>query len=78
MSHYITEPHNITETGLTLLQINPLRAADLRQESSYFGWLFWRHPDGQWVTERKLDKREIEEAYEQAADMSVLNAGRMP
>ncbi len=71
---YITEPRNVTETGLTLLQINPERAADLRQESSYFGWLFYRHSDGQWVTLRKLEKTEIEEAYDQADDMQVLDA----
>lgn len=74
MSPYITEPHNITETGLTLLQINPDRAADLRKDSRFFGWLFWRHPDCQWVTERKLESAEIEEAYDQASDMAVLDA----
>lgn len=77
MSRYIQEPRNITETGLTLLQINPDLAADLRQESSYFGWLFWHHPDGQWVTSRKLSPAEIEEAYEQSADMNVLDAGQV-
>jgi hypothetical protein len=74
MSRYTQEPRNVTAEGLTLLQINPERAAELRQESQWFGWLFYRHPDGQWVSLRKLDSREIEEAYEQSADMNVLDA----
>ena len=71
---YEQEPRNVTETGLTLLQINPDLAAMLNPESQYYGWLFWHHPDGQWVTKRKLSADEISEANDQAADMMVLNA----
>lgn len=74
MTRYIHEPFNITDTGLTLLQINPERAADLRKDSRYFGWLFYRHPDGQWVTLRKLSAAEIDEAQDQASDMNALDA----
>ena len=56
-----------------MLQINPERAAELRRKSQFFGWLFWRHPDGQWVTLRKLDPSEIQEAYDQSEDMMVLD-----
>jgi hypothetical protein len=74
MAKYITEPRNITETGLTLLQINPDRAADLQEGSQFYGWLFWHHPDGQWVSERKLTPRELTDAFDQASDMRVLDA----
>ncbi len=72
---YINEPFNVTETGLTLLQINPEIAAELRSDNRYYGWLFYRHTDGQWVTLRKLSPDEISEANDQAEDMQVLDAG---
>jgi len=75
MATYVQYPHNELPNGLTLLQINPDRAADLRKESSYFGWLFYRGSEvDQWVTLRKLSSREICEAYDQASDMNVLDA----
>lgn len=77
MTEYYQEPRNVLPNGLTLLQINPDCAADLRQGSSYFGWLFTRGPEvDQWVTARKLTQREIEDAYDQAADMRVLRIVR--
>lgn len=77
MTEYYTEPRNVLPNGLTLLQINPDCAADLRPESSYFGWLFTRGPEvDQWVTSRQLSSREIEDAYDQAADMQVLRIVR--
>jgi len=36
------------------------------------GWLYTRGADGQWVTLRQLSAAEIETAYDQAADMAVL------
>lgn len=72
---YLDEVRNVLPNGLTLLQVNPDAAADLRQESNYFGWLFNRGPEiDQWVTTRKLSAGEIEEAYDQASDMRVLDA----
>lgn len=78
MSEYYQDPQNVLSNGLTLLQINPDCAADLRQESQYFGWLFTRGPEvNQWVTMRKLSAREIEDAYDQAATMMVLRIVRV-
>jgi hypothetical protein len=74
MPRYVNEPFNTLPNGLTLVQINPERAVDLNKESQFCGWLFWHHPDGQWVTERKLSTREIEDAYDQSSDMRVLDA----
>jgi hypothetical protein len=76
MGKYITEPRNVLPNGLTLLQVNPDLAADLVAESKTFGWLFYRgwEPE-QWVTLRKLLPRELEDAYDQSADMRVLDAG---
>lgn len=76
-SGYVFEPSNITETGLTLLQINPKCAADLRKDSSYFGWLFFQHPDGHWVTLRSLNNEEIDEAQDQASNNMVLDLHRV-
>ena len=58
--------------GLTLLQKNPDCAARLDPGAKDHGWLYLKHPDGQWVTLRKLSDAEIEAAYDQSADMVVL------
>lgn len=72
MAKFETVERNIVGTGLTLVQIYPDRAVDLRKESKTFGWLFYRHPDGQFVSLRKIEPLELEQAYDQAADMSVM------
>ncbi len=69
---YTTIPHNVLPNGLTLLQQNPDCAARLDCSAKDHGWLYTRHPDGQWVTLRKLSAAEIETAWDQAADMAVL------
>lgn len=58
--------------GLTLLQVNPDSAADLNPESRTYRWLFYRHPDGQWVTQRKMTDAEFDQAWDQAVDGAVL------
>ena len=70
--NYRTMPMNLLPNGLTLLQQNPDCAARLEPEAKDHGWLYTRHPDGQWVTMRKLSDAEIEKAYDQATDMAVL------
>ena len=72
MARFETIDRNIVGTGLTLVQIYPDRAVDLRHESKTCGWLFYRHPDGQFVSLRKIDQIELDQAYYQAADMSVM------
>ena len=69
---YTTNPRNVLTNGLTLLQQNPDCAARLDPNAKDHGWLYRKHPDGQWVTMRKLSDAEIETAYDQAADMAVL------
>ena len=32
----------------------------------YHGWLMWKHPDGQWVTKRKMTSLEVMQAEDQA------------
>jgi hypothetical protein len=75
-SEYFTEWRKVGD-GLTLLQVNPDCAADLRQESKTFGWLYTKHPDGHWVTLRKLEPNEIETAYDQEADGAVLQGTKV-
>jgi glutathionylspermidine synthase len=31
-------------------------------EGRFYGWVFLKHPDGQWVTQRKASQHEIEQA----------------
>ena len=77
-TRFETVERNIVGTGLTLVQIYPDRAVDLRPESKTFGWLFYRHPAGQFVSLRKIDSIELEQAYEQSADMRVMVGPEMP
>ena len=70
--NYRTTPMSLMPNGLTLLQQNPDCAARLEPEARGHGWLYTRGADGQWVTMRKLSAAEIETAYDQAADMAVL------
>jgi len=58
--------------GLTLVNRNPDKAVDLRADSKFSGWLFFRHPDGHWVTERKLESWEIMQAEDQRDEGIVV------
>lgn len=75
--NYITMPMNLLPNGLTLLQQNPDCAARLDPEARDHGWLYTRGPDQQWVTLRQLSAAEVETAYDQAADMAVLQGTRV-
>ncbi len=70
MDYKIT-PRNVLPNGLTLLQVNPDCAAQLDPKARDHGWLYVKGADGQWVTHRKLEAAEIDEANDQAADMAV-------
>lgn len=71
---YCQVPMNLLPNGLTLLQQNPDCAAKLDPTAKDHGWLYTRRAetDWRWVTLRKLSDAEIETAYDQAADMAVL------
>ena len=69
---YTTNPRNLLQNGLTLLQVNPDCAAQLDARAKDYGWLYTKGADGRWVTLRKLSDGEIEIAHDQAADMAVL------
>lgn len=77
-TEYATEPRNLLPNGLTLLQVNPDCAARLDPSAKDHGWLYVRGPNpGQWVTLRKLSQQEIDEAYDQAADTTVLQGTKV-
>lgn len=63
---------NALPTGLVLVQRNPEKAVDLTG-GPWHGWLFWKHPDGQFVSERKLEPWEIMQAEDQRDENIVLN-----
>ena len=74
---YMVLPYNVLTNGLTLLQINPDCAVKLDPEAADHGWLYVKGPDGQWVTYRKLSGAELEQAYDQASDMAVLQGANL-
>jgi hypothetical protein len=79
MGEYISNPRNHLPNGLTLLQVNPDVAARLfPNDAKDHGWLFRKHhPGGQWVTYRKMSGCELDQAYDQAADMKVLQGTKV-
>lgn len=74
---FFVEPRNVLSNGLTLLQVNPDCAVQLDPEMKDFGWLYIRGNDKQWVTFRKLSLLEIDQAQDQASDMSVLQGSKV-
>jgi hypothetical protein len=74
---YEVMPNNVLPNGLTLLQTNPDCAAQLNQDARDYGWLYVKGADDQWVAHRKLEAIEMVSAYDQAADMVVLQ-GKKP
>ncbi len=59
--------------GLTLIQINPDIAIDVRNKSENYGWIFEKEEE-KWKKLRKLDANEIDQAWDQISDMAVLDA----
>lgn len=51
----------ISLDGRHMVCINP--------ESRYNGWVFYKHPDGQWVTERRALPNEIEQAKQRLSQL---------
>ena len=70
-------PMNLLPNGLTLLQQNPDCAARLDPDAKDHGWLYICGADRQWVTLRKVSEAEIETAYDQSADMVVLQGTKV-
>lgn len=64
---------NQLDNGMTLLQTNPDYAVDLTG-SRWHGWLFARHPDGQWVSQRKLSDWEVMQAEDQRDQNIVIHS----
>ena len=60
--------------GLVLVQVNPDYAVDLSGGKTS-GWLFYKHPDGQWVTRRKLEGWEVMQAEDQRDDGIIIDGG---
>lgn len=42
------------------------RAVEIDPASRFYGWVFYKHPDGQWVTLRKANECELELAVHTA------------
>lgn len=63
--------------GLTLIQINPEVAVDLKNKSENFGWIFTKEDGNSWTKLRKLESLELVEVWEQVSDMSILDASKI-
>ncbi|MBT8086001.1 MAG: hypothetical protein KJN72_12300 [Woeseia sp.] len=61
------------KNGLTLVQLNPDRAIDLRDDSADFGWLFRRGAEkgAEWERWRKLAPIELQHAIDWAESRHV-------
>lgn len=66
--------NNILKNGLVLVQQNPDCAVDLKSDSRFYGWLFVRGPEGQWITHRELTALEIMQAEDQR-DYGIVQQG---
>lgn len=50
------------------------RGIELDQQHSAYGWVYYKHPDGQWVTLRKASGDEIYRAERSRAATSQSDA----
>lgn len=64
---------NQLSNGMTLLQKNPDIAVQL-DGGDWHGWLFNKHPDGKWVSQRKLESWEIMQAEDQRDEGKVIHS----
>lgn len=72
------EPRQQLPNGLTLLQVNPDCAVDLRPDSATHQWLFVKHFRGaEWTTLRRLEGAEFDQAWDQAVDGCVLQGTKV-
>jgi len=62
--------------GMTLLQRNPDIAVQL-DGGEWHGWLFNKHPDGKYVSQRKLEGWEIMQAEDQRDEGIVIESPNM-
>lgn len=70
------DPYSIEKNNMHILQINPRIAVNLGK-GDHCGWIFAAESERQedWVKIRKLSPQELHSAYDQVADMAVLDAG---
>jgi len=61
--------------GFILVQHSPDYAVQLDRNSAWFGWLFYRHPDGQLVSKRELESWEIMQAEGQRDENIIIDGG---
>jgi len=67
--------NNDAGNGLVLVQHSPDYAVQLDDKSDWYGWLFYKHPDGQFVSSRKLEAWEITQAEDQRDDNHIIDGG---
>ena len=66
-----------TKSGLVWLQRNPDCAVELDVSNRFYGWMFVKGADDQWVTNRRLPEEELAVAVEQAKQQIVKHGRRL-
>ncbi len=67
--------NNDVGNGLVLVQHSPDRAVQFDGNSPFYGWLFWHHPDGNWVSMSKLSPFDMTQAEDQRDSDIVIDGG---
>ncbi len=66
MSEEITTPGQLMRNNNGLLPYpDGKHAINLEEKDRAFGWIYYKHPDGQWVTLRKSEQCELNNALMQ-------------
>ena len=66
----MNEPYN--PSGYDYIDLVDRREKKLVTDGPFTGWIAWKHPDGQWVSERKIT--ELERALVSALDAAEKRA----
>lgn len=75
----MNQTQNEVPEGFTLLQRENGKAVYAACMTGRFaGWLMWKHPDGQWVSKRKLEARELMQVEDQRDDGIVQETTATP
>ena len=49
-------------------------AIEIEPKNRFYGWVFYKHPDGQWVTLRQASEEEIESARRHQKHVDRMSA----
>ncbi|HWK69982.1 MAG TPA: hypothetical protein VNS29_03985 [Burkholderiaceae bacterium] len=68
----ITTPDEVPDGYVLLQRHNGQACYAACMSGTFAGWLMWKHPDGQWVSKRKLEAWELMQVEDQRDDGIVI------